>query len=85
MEQFEEALITGWQPPETAPKSDVILACFNDCPLPVTATWNEPEQHWVFSLVQVNLFNGKWNDTFFETEYESADALKAWMPLPEVA
>lgn len=85
MEDLEETQNTGWQPPKTAPKKDVILACFDDCPLPVTATWNEPEQQWVFSLAQVNLFEGQWNDTFFETQYECADQLKAWMPLPQLA
>lgn len=72
-----------WQSPETAPKEDVFIACFDDCPLPVCCTWNEPEQQWVYSLVQVNLYQGKWNDTFFQTEYETSDALIAWMPLPE--
>ena len=80
-EQLEQEVndLSGWQAPETAPKEDVIIACFDDCPLPVTCTWNEPEQQWVFSLVQVNQFEGKWNDTFFQTEYETAGALKAWI------
>jgi len=85
MEQFESTQITGWQPATTAPKDSVIMARFNECPVPVTATWNEPEQQWVFSLVDVNLYQGKWTDTFFKTEYECADALKAWMPMPELA
>lgn len=84
MEQFESTQITGWQPAETAPKDSVIIACFEDCPIPVTTTWNEPEQHWVFSLVDVNLYQGKRNDIFFQTEYKCADALKAWMPIPEL-
>ena len=85
MEQFETNQTTGWQPAETAPKGDVIIACFDNYPIPVAATWNEPEQQWITSNVQANLYQGKWNDTFFETDYECADALKAWMPLPKVA
>lgn len=73
---------TQWQPAETAPKTDVILALFDCCPIPVTATWNEPESQWVFAYVQVTQYEGKWNDTYFETDYETADALQAWMPLP---
>ncbi len=61
----------------------MIIACFNDCPIPVLATWNEPEKQWVFPIVQVNLYEGKWNDTFFQTEYETEGELKAWMPLPK--
>ena len=85
MEQFEPTQVTGWQPAATAPKDSVIIACFHDCPLPVTTTWNEPEQQWIFSNVQVSCYQGKWNDTLFETEYECAGALKAWMPMPELA
>ncbi|WP_028863873.1 hypothetical protein [Psychromonas aquimarina] len=85
MKEFESTLITGWQPAETAPKDNVIIACFDDCPIPVSATWNEPEQQWVFSLVDADLYQGKRNDTFFKTEYECANALKAWMPMPELA
>lgn len=85
MEQFESTPITGWQPAETAPKGDVIIAIFADHPVPVAATWNEPEQQWIYSDVKVDRYQGKWNDTYFKTEYETADALKAWMPLPKVA
>ena len=84
-EQFESTLVSDWKSAETAPKGDVIIALFTDHPVPVVATWNEPEQQWIFSNVQTNLFKDKWNDTFFETEYECAGALKAWMPMPQVA
>ncbi|PKF60647.1 hypothetical protein CW745_14040 [Psychromonas sp. psych-6C06] len=79
-----ERNLTEWQPAETAPKGDVIIAHFSGHPVPVAATWNDPEQQWIFSNVQVSCYEGKWNDTFFDTEYECADALKAWMPLPTI-
>ena len=74
--------LNQWQPPKTAPKGDVIIALFDCTPIPVMATWNEPEQQWGCSSVQVNLYQGKWNDTYFQSEYETSNALKAWMPLP---
>jgi len=75
----------GWQPAQSAPKGDVIIGCFDNYPLPVCCAWNEPEQQWTIANMQVNLFRGKWNDTYFESEYECSDALKAWMPLPKAA
>ncbi len=33
MEQFESTLVNGWQPAETAPKGDVIIACFSGHPV----------------------------------------------------
>ena len=84
MEQLQSTL-TGWQLAETAPKDDVILACFTACPIPVTASWNKAEQQWVFAVSDVQTYQGRMIDTFFQTEYETAEALYAWMPLPEVA
>lgn len=86
-ELFQQQLepVSLWQKPETAPKDEVFIAVFACSPLPVMCTWNEPESQWVFSVVQVNLYQGKWNDTFFETEYETAGALIAWMPLPTIS
>jgi len=75
-------IFSQWQPARTVPKDDVIIAKFASSPIPVLAAWNEPEQQWVYASIQVNLYQGKWNDTFFENQYETADALKTWMPLP---
>ncbi|MEG3753126.1 hypothetical protein [Psychromonas arctica] len=77
-------IFSQWQPARTAPKDEVFIAIFECSSLPVLCTWNEPESQWIFSVVQVNLYQGKWNDTFFDTEYETAGALIAWMPLPTV-
>lgn len=85
MKEFESTLTSSWQPAKTAPKNRVIIACFEDCPVPVSATWNETEEQWAFSLVDVKLSQGKQSNTFFKTEYECEDALKAWMPMPELA
>lgn len=84
-QQVEREHSILWQKPKTAPKDEVFLALFNCSPLPVLCTWNEPESQWIFSVVQVNSYQGKWNDTFFETEYEIANALIAWMPLPAIS
>lgn len=81
----QNALNQGWQPAETAPKGDVIIGWFEGYPMAVAATWNEPEQQWVLCNVQVNLYQGKWNDTFFSTEYATTNELKGWMLMPQVA
>lgn len=83
--QVEGILIQGWQPAITAPKGDVILAEFDNYPLPVATTWNQAQEQWVVANVQCDMYEGRWNDTYFENQYECAGDLKAWMPLPTKA
>ena len=67
-------------PPETAPKDQLILIDIG-CPWLVCAVWNEPDNKWSYASLQTELYLGKCNDNYFETE--TAETIKGWIPLPE--
>ena len=55
-------------------------------PLAVHAAWNPVEEDYLFTVLQIDLYQGKWNDWSFETSWVEDEGLtiKAWMPMPEV-
>lgn len=69
-------------PPNTAPKDQNFLGYFG-YPWLVMTRWNEASLSWACANMQVDLFDGEWNDTYFETENEPESALLGWLPLPE--
>jgi hypothetical protein len=73
-----------WRLPETAPKTgEMILADFG-WPYPIVAVWNEYDEKWVTVYMQAQeMSNGK-IDHWLETEQETDDSLKYWMPLPKL-
>ena len=72
-----------WRSMKTAPKNGSAILLDIDMPWPVVACWSEHEKRWVFANHQINMVNGKWNDPYWESEWEN-DAL-AWMPMPDVS
>jgi len=73
-----------WNTTDPAPKGgDTILACFG-FPWVSIAVWNEPSQQWCATLLEVDLYENKWNDVSISHEYFDEKELEAWMPLPEV-
>ena len=73
-----------WQGMDTAPKDRVILLNVG-YPYTVIGIWSEFEEDFVYADVQVNINDGKWNDPYFETQSATAEEVRGWMPLPEVA
>jgi len=72
---------TLWQPPQTAPKNQLILAN-TGYPWPVLARWCDASGKWATAcLTACEMATGK-ADVWFETEYEDEKALIGWMPLP---
>lgn len=71
-----------WNPPETAPKDRPILLDVG-FPTPVIGAYNPVAGEWTYGEFQIGLFDGEWNDTYFECEYTKK--INGWMPLPEVA
>ena len=72
---------TLWQPPQTAPKNQLILAN-TGYPWQVLAHWCDASGKWATAcLTACEMANGK-ADVWFETEYEDEKALVGWMPLP---
>ena len=70
-----------WNPPETAPKDEIILAKFKYYPYPVQAYWNAWDERWVYPSLQVQPIEGQMIDAYFETEWEHNYNLEAWAHL----
>ena len=72
-----------WQPMDTAPVDDLLIL---DVGLPyvVVGAWNEHEQQWVYSELEINRVDGNFNDPYFGNVYISNADVKGWMKLPEV-
>lgn len=74
---------------DTAPKDKPILI---DAGYPwlVMAIWNEAGKNWVYANLQVDMYMGNYNDTYWESEYESPVNSKGipnvfgWIPVPEL-
>ena len=59
----------------------MIIADFG-WPFSVVACWNGCCKKWTVATLQVEPVNGIWNDTYFESELEQPESLRAWMELP---
>jgi len=45
------------------------------------AIWNDTDKSFVFANLQIDLFEGKWNDTYFENEYVQEKDITKWREL----
>lgn len=78
----------NWQTIETAPKDRPIIIIAVGYPWPTIGIWNDASEKWAYAMLQCDLFNGKWCDTYWQTEYEPSNDSKGlqnithWMPLP---
>lgn len=71
-----------WKSPETAPKDRLILADMG-MPWVCLAIWNEPSGQWCVTELEVDMFQGEWNDTAISHTYEAHCHMRGWMELPE--
>lgn len=74
--------LNPWQPIATAPKDKPILLDVG-FPWPLVGIWNEPSGKWVCADLQMGLYEGQYNDTYFENDYFSTPT--RWHAIPEVA
>lgn len=72
-----------WQEMDTAPKDRQILLDVG-YPWPVVGVYNNPNGDWVYANFQVGMYRGKRCDSYFENEYEAANAPKFWRELPKL-
>jgi len=70
-----------WQEIETAPKDRQILLDVG-LPWPVVGAYNHIEEAWLYANFQMGMFNGKFDDLYFETELEYKP--KFWRELPKL-
>ena len=69
-------------PPYTAPKDGTPFLADMGWAYLVVCIWNAAVDKWVYANLQVNLYHGQWNDTYFESEWEEESELKGWIPMP---
>lgn len=74
---------TNWQPMDSAPKTGEVFLADMGWPWPLLACWNKYESKWVYVMLQMNIVDGI-DDPYFENDYDKDDALKKWMPLPDL-
>jgi len=68
-------------PPETAPKSDVIIANFGD-PYLLPAVWNPDVSAWSVAITyRYAVGDSPW-DVYFENATMEPNRLRGWFPLP---
>jgi len=73
----------GWRSMDTAPADDMVILDVG-WPYAVIGAWNEHEQQWIYSELEINCVGGNFNDPSFHNEYAETIEVKGWMPLPEV-
>lgn len=73
--------MSKWQSMENAPEDNTILLDVG-LPFPVVGCWSPVENSWLYANLGIDLYLGRWEDCYFESEFESKP--HAWMPLPEM-
>ncbi len=68
--------------PNTAPKDTNFLGNFG-WPWLCMTSWNEATSQWTYANMQFGLYEGV-PDIYYYTENEPEDALKGWLPLPDL-
>lgn len=71
-----------WQDIETAPRDGTPVILDVGLPWSVVGVWSEALEVWCYSQLQVSLYNDKWDDCYFENEWDKEIRIKGWMPLP---
>lgn len=77
-----------WNPIEEAPKDTAVLLDIG-LPWAVVGVWNEPSQAWCYTELKLDLYDGKWIDTYFENDYQPTfdkdkKVIKWFMYIPSV-
>jgi len=73
-----------WNPPETAPKDEIILAKFKYYHYTVMAYWNAWDERWVYPSLEICPIDGEMVDAYFGHDWEHDENLKGWMELPKI-
>lgn len=67
----------------TPPKDNSFLANIG-LPFYVVAHWNEAMGYYVYAELQIDLYNGEWNDTYFQTDSFEESDIKSWIEFPKI-
>lgn len=75
---------TNWLPPQTAPKDGNVFLANIGYPWPVVCSWNGTSEKWAYADSQCGMYQGEWNDRYFENDWACESSLIAWQPLPNI-
>lgn len=70
--------------PKTAPKDGTcILGKFDSYPFVTITSWNGADKKWVVAELNIGMYEGEYNDTYFENEHYDDSSLIGWERLPD--
>lgn len=72
------AALQEWQPMATAPMDTMVL--LNIEGIVAQGIYSKVDEEWKYVNLQIGLYNGKWEDVYFENE--STEIPNGWMPMP---
>jgi len=72
-------------PPQTAPRDFTLFLADFGYPWLLPTMWNPVDSKWVVATIQTGLFNGEYNDNYFESDREESDALLGWVGMPKIS
>ena len=64
------------------PKDKLFLADIG-YPYYVLTHWNGAMEYYVYTELQVELYHGEWNDTYFQTDSFREEEIKSWIDFPK--
>ena len=73
-----------WRPPETAPRDMTVFLGDFGYPWPMAVVWNPVSEQFCAAELQIDMYEGKYEDSYFQNEYLPAHELRRWMPLPDL-
>ena len=71
-----------WQSIETAPRDGTVIILNIGLPWAVCGVWCKPSDAWCCAELQSDAYNGKWDDNYFQNEYERTPT--GWQPMPAI-
>lgn len=80
---MNDKLKSIFKDPKDAPKDRVFLAFFKNWPFCTTCHWSKSSKKWVAANLQYDLWDGKFDDAYFENEYFNIENMIKWCELPE--
>jgi hypothetical protein len=82
VERVTEVKPETMNPPNTAPKDGTAFLANMGWPYLVVCMWSGSDQRWVYANPQIGVYDGEWDDAYFENEWEKESALRGWIPMP---
>jgi len=67
-----------------APPRDNLFLANIGYPYYVLAHWNEGMGYYIYAELQVDMYKGEWDDTYFQTESFQESDIISWIEMPRI-